>query len=92
LIDRQTAVFLAPAAIALLGDIRFLAGDGETLALCRPHLNLAQHQHDLFRARLLSSLHPQRLRSWLILSISPVQSQPVRSLNLATLGCVKQAA
>jgi hypothetical protein len=43
------------------------------------YLDLAQHQHDLFRARLLTSPHVQLLRSWLILSISPVQSQPVRS-------------
>ncbi|MFD1282211.1 hypothetical protein, partial [Methylobacterium goesingense] len=31
------------------------------------------------RVRLLASPHIQLLWSWLILSISPVQSQPVRS-------------
>ncbi|WP_455965698.1 DUF6065 family protein [Methylorubrum aminovorans] len=45
------------------------------------HLDLAQHQHHLLRARLLPSPHVRLLRSWLILSISPVQSQPVRSLD-----------
>ncbi|MCJ2048372.1 hypothetical protein, partial [Methylobacterium sp. J-070] len=46
---------------------------------CRLHLDLAQLQHHLLRARLLTSPHVRLLRSWLILSISPVQSQPVRS-------------
>ncbi|MCJ2117674.1 hypothetical protein MKK65_14045, partial [Methylobacterium sp. J-001] len=46
----------------------------------RLHLDLAQHQHDLLRTWPVSSLHPQLLWSKLILSISPVQSQPVRSL------------
>ncbi|MBE7158050.1 MAG: hypothetical protein INR62_06385, partial [Rhodospirillales bacterium] len=49
------------------------------LALCRLHLDLAQLEHDLLRARLLTSPHVRLLQSWLILSISPVQSQPVRS-------------
>ncbi|SFM11113.1 hypothetical protein, partial [Methylorubrum salsuginis] len=34
------------------------------------------------RARLLTSPHVRLLQSWLILSISPVQSQPVRSSSL----------
>ncbi len=66
---------------ALLGDLGLLTGDSDTLALRRLHLDLAQHQHDLFRARPLSSLHLQLLRSRPILSISPVQSQPVRSAS-----------
>ncbi|WP_284245994.1 hypothetical protein, partial [Methylobacterium haplocladii] len=49
--------------------------------LRRLNLDLAQLQHHLLRARLLTSLHIQLLRSWLILSISPVQSQPVTSAN-----------
>ncbi|MCJ2054046.1 transposase, partial [Methylobacterium sp. J-070] len=52
---------------------------------CRLHLDLAQLQHHLLRARLLTSPHVRLLRSWLILSISPVQSQPVRSPKLAAL-------
>ncbi|MCJ2110300.1 hypothetical protein MKK64_03620, partial [Methylobacterium sp. E-025] len=44
----------------------------------RLHLNLTQLEHDLLRVRLLASPHVQLLWSWLILSISPVQSQPVR--------------
>jgi hypothetical protein len=79
LIDLQAAVILTPAVITLLGNIRFLACDGDALSLGRLHLDLAQHQHDLLRTWLLSSLHPQLLWSKLILSISPVQSQPVRS-------------
>ncbi|MCJ2104146.1 hypothetical protein MKK70_01865, partial [Methylobacterium sp. E-041] len=46
--------------------------------LGRLHLNLTQLEHDLLRVRLLASPHVQLLWSWLILSISPVQSQPVR--------------
>ncbi|MGU3422450.1 hypothetical protein, partial [Methylobacterium sp. D54C] len=42
-------------------------------------LDLAQLQHNLLRVRLLTSPHVRLLRSWLILSISPVQNQPVRS-------------
>ncbi|MFY9289224.1 MAG: hypothetical protein WAP03_00775, partial [Methylorubrum rhodinum] len=45
-------------------------------------LNLAQLQHDLLRTRLLTSPHVRLLRSWLILSISPAQSQPVRSVTI----------
>ncbi|MFK5595944.1 AAA-associated domain-containing protein [Methylobacterium sp. HMF5984] len=47
----------------------------------RLHLNLTQLEHDLLRVRLLASPHVQLLWSWLILSISPVQSQPVRPLD-----------
>ncbi|MEG7613880.1 hypothetical protein U2053_14650, partial [Listeria monocytogenes] len=55
----------------------------QTLALGCLHLNLAQLQHDLLRTRLLTSPHVRLLWSWLILSISPVQSQPVRSQEVA---------
>ncbi|MCB4805620.1 hypothetical protein QO001_005665 [Methylobacterium brachiatum] len=46
---------------------------------------MAQLEHDLLRTRLLTSPHVQLLRSWLILSISPVQSPPVRSADLDPL-------
>ena len=46
--------------------------------------SLAQLQHHLLRTRLLTSPHVRLLRSWLILSISPVQSQPVRSVRAAS--------
>ena len=67
--------------VALPGDVCFLAGQRQTLALRRLYLDPAQCQHHLLRTRLLSSLHPQLLWSRLILSICPVQSQPVRSLS-----------
>jgi hypothetical protein len=47
--------------------------------LCRLHLDLAQRQHHLLCARLLTSPHVRLSWSRLILSISLVQSQPVRS-------------
>lgn len=57
LVDLQAAVLLAPAIVALLGDLRLLARQRQTLALGCLHLDLAQLQHDLLRARLLTSLH-----------------------------------
>lgn len=48
---------------ALLGDLRLLAGGGQALALGCLHLDLAQLEHDLFPARLLTSPHPRLLQS-----------------------------
>ena len=64
--------------------LRILANGRQALALRRLHLDLAQLEHDLLRARLLPPLHIRLLRSRLILSISPVQSQPVRSQALSS--------
>ena len=57
--------------------------DSQTLTVRGLNLDLAHLQHHLLRTRLLTSLHVQLLRSWLILSISPVQNQPVRLLPIA---------
>ncbi len=75
LVDLEAAVFLAPAGVALLGDLRLLACKGSTLALGCLHLDRSQLEHDLLRARLLTVPHGQLLRSRLILSISPVQAR-----------------
>jgi hypothetical protein len=84
LVDLETAVFLAPAGVILLGDLRLPACKGQTLALCRLHLDRAQLERDLLRVRLLTVPRGQLLRSRLILSISPVQSQTVRSVARRT--------
>ncbi|MCJ2117137.1 hypothetical protein MKK65_11280 [Methylobacterium sp. J-001] len=49
------------------------------------HLDLPPLQHHLLSARLLTSPYVRLLRSWLLISLSPVQSQPVRSLD--RIGC-----
>jgi hypothetical protein len=75
----EAALLLTPAAIALHGGLRLLARRREALTLCRLHLTLAQLQHHLLCAWLLASPHVRLLWSWLILSISPVRRQLVRS-------------
>ena len=86
LIDLQTVILLTPAVVNLLRDARFLAWDGYALPLGRLYLDLAQHQHDLLRTWLMFSLHSQFVWSKLILSISPAQSQTVRSPHLNGVG------
>ena len=90
LVSNKPATFLVRVA----GDSMMLAKlfDGDIAVVDRSlkprnglNLDLAQHQHDLFRARPPSSLHRQPLWSRLIPSISPVQSQPVRSRCQATI-------
>lgn len=69
-IDVQPAVPLAPALVALLGDVGLHASNGDAVALGHSYLDLAQRQHQLLRRRPLSSLHLPLLRFGLVLSIS----------------------
>lgn len=82
LIDPKASVLLTPAVTALLGELRVFACQRQALALGRLHLNRAELQNHLLRSCLLSSPHVRLVRSWLILSISLVQSHPARSAVL----------
>src|SRR3954451_23802728 len=70
----------------LLGDASLLAGERQALALRYEHLDLAQHHYNLLGADLSTSGHPGLLWFQLILSIRPVQSEPVTSEWRDTLG------
>src|SRR5918993_182916 len=81
LLDGHPSVLLAPAVITLLGDPSLLAGLGQLHALRQLHLHLTQRHHNLLGAELSTSGHSGLLWFELILSISPAQKQPVRSLG-----------
>ncbi len=48
--------------------------------MCRLHLDLPQRRDDLLSTPVLASGHLRLLRPRSILSVNPVQSQPVRSI------------
>ena len=81
LIDLEAAVLLAPAVIALLGDLRLFARQRQALALCCLHLDLAQLQYHLLRARLLTSPHVRLLWSRLVIRTDRYRARELRSVN-----------
>src|SRR5215207_5356982 len=83
-LELKPAVLLAPAVITLLGDPGLLGGERQalalSLALSQMHPNLAQLGDDLLCAEPLPFGHLRLLCSGPILSINPVQIEPVRSI------------
>jgi len=80
LLDLEAAILVAPAIVALLGDLGLFARLADGTALRHKHFNLPQLRDDLFGAMSFSG-HLPELLSKLIISISLVQENPVRSLS-----------
>ncbi len=61
-----TAVFVAPAVVAVFGNLRFFAGLADRSALCHKHFDLPQLHNDLLGAMSLSGHLPGFLSKLII--------------------------